>query len=130
MGKAGVVVIDADLQQGQRLVALLQENGYRAAALGSLVEMEKHLQKSPCQVVIMDLDTVPATNQFFRGFKSRNPGVYILGLSRLRYHPGLEEAMGSHIYACLGKPLDPEELLFWLKSIPENADGPGEAKEG
>jgi len=130
MGKPGVVVIDADQQQCHRVVALLRQFSYRAAALYSLSEMEKHLQKNPCRVVVLDLDTVPATNNFFRAFKRKNPGIYILGLSQMPYHPGLEEAMGSHIYACLGKPLDPEELLYWLKSIPENAGSSGEAKEG
>jgi len=130
MGKPGVAVIDADLQQGHRVVALLRQYSYHAAALVSLSEMEKHLRQNPCQVVILDLDTVPVNNQFFRAFKSKNPGVYILVLSRLRHHPGLEEAMGLHIYACLGKPFDPEELLYWLKSIPENGGKSGEAQEG
>jgi len=130
MGKPGVVVIDADQQQCHRVVALLHQFSYRAAALYSLTDMEKHMQENPCQVVILDLDTVPATNQFFRAFKRKNPDIYILGLSHLPHHPGLEEAMGSHIYACLGKPLDPEELLYWLKSIPENVGNSGEAQEG
>jgi hypothetical protein len=32
----------------------------------------------------------------------------------------LEEVIGSHLYACLMKPVDTEELSFWLKSISEN----------
>ncbi len=32
--------------------------------------------------------------------------------------------MGSHIYACLGKPLDPEEFRYWMKSIARKRGGP------
>jgi len=71
-------------------------------------------------VVLLDTDTVPVDNAFFRVLKKRYPHIHILLVSRLSYHPGLEEAMASHIYACLAKPLDPEELLYWLKSIAEN----------
>lgn len=120
MRKPGVVVIDADQQQCHRVVALLQQYSYGTTPLYSLEDLERHLKSNPFQVMILDLDTVPANNNFFRAFKRENPEIYILGLSHLPYHPGLEESLRSHIYACLGKPLDPEELLYWLKSIPEN----------
>jgi hypothetical protein len=42
-----------------------------------------------------------------------------LGISSLAYHPGREEVIGS-LYACLVKPLDTEELGYWLKTIAEN----------
>jgi DNA-binding NtrC family response regulator len=71
--------------------------------------------------VILDMDSVAADNRFFRELKRQAPGLYVLVLSSRSYHPGLEEAMGSHIYACLAKPLDPEEFRYWMKSIAENA---------
>lgn len=120
MEKPGVVVINADQKQSQEICALLHRLNYPVTSLESLGDLEEHLQGNPFGVVILDLDTVPADNQFFRTFKRKNKDIHILGISSLPFHPGLEEAMGSHIYACLGKPLDPEELGYWLKSISEN----------
>jgi DNA-binding NtrC family response regulator len=120
MGKPGVAVIDTDNEQSGKICALLTQLSYPATPLKSLGELERHLQRNPSRVVILDLDHVPADNQFFRTFKKSRQDIHILVISNLPYHPGLEEAMGSYIYACLGKPLDPEELIYWLKSISEN----------
>jgi hypothetical protein len=53
----------------------------------------------------------------------------MLGVSKLSYHPGLEEVIGSHLFACLVKPIDVEELSFWLKSISENLSSPAKVIE-
>ncbi len=129
MGKPGVWVIDADQEQCRKICALLTQLSYPATPLDALADLEKHLEGNPSGVVILDLDTVPVDNQFFRSFKKRKQGIHILVISSLPYHPGLEEAMGSYIYACLGKPLDPEELLYWLKSISESVSNQRNARE-
>jgi hypothetical protein len=79
--------------------------------------------------VILDLDTVPVTSQFLRGLRKIHPQLHMLGVSKLSYHPGLEEVIGSHLFACLVKPLDVEELSFWLKSITENLSSPAKVTE-
>jgi DNA-binding NtrC family response regulator len=121
MKKPGVLVVNADRQESLAVVSLLSGLTYQATSLQGLDDLESHLQANPTRVVLLDLDTMRPNNQFFRLFKKRHPGVLILGASSHSYHPGLEEALGSHIYACLAKPLDPEELLYWLKSIPEDS---------
>lgn len=117
MKHAAVTVIDADRKQGRECCALLWELGYPATLYGSLEEMEGRLAKDPPQAVLLDLDTVGADPQLLRGLKKKHPHLHFLGMSRLRYHPGLEEVIGALLYACLLKPLDQEELAFWLKSI-------------
>ncbi len=86
----------------------------------SLPTLEEHIQKSTCQVVIMDIDTVPIDNRTIRQLTLKNPGVYFLCLSENRFHPELKEALCYHIYACIKKPVDPEELQYWLRSIDKN----------
>ena len=118
--KPAVAVVDADEQQCGVVCEMLRQFDYRATPLHSLPDLQAHLEAHPDQVAILDMDSVAADNRFFRELKRKVPGVYVLALSGRSYHPGLEEAMGSHIYACLGKPLDPEEFLYWMKSIAEN----------
>ena len=93
---------------------------FRPTALHSLSDLEVYLKSHPDGIVILDMDTVATDNRFFRELKRQAPGLYLLALSSRSYHPGLEEAIGSHIYACLAKPLDPEEFRYWMKSIAEN----------
>lgn len=119
--KPGVVVINADCREGQELCAFLQRLQYPATLLNSLETLEERLQASPDQVVILDLDTIPLDNQFIRLLKKRHPHLYLLGISTRPYHPGMEETIGRHFYACLLKPLDWEEVEFWLDSIAANA---------
>ncbi len=113
-------VVDADERHCQELCALLEQAGIPVAPLYSLEDLHKHLGKEQVELLIVDLDTLPVDNNFFKTLKKQNPKLDILCLSSLTYHPGLQEAMGSHIYASLAKPLNSEELLYWLKAISEN----------
>ncbi|MGB8993421.1 MAG: hypothetical protein WCD80_15300 [Desulfobaccales bacterium] len=118
--KPAVAVADADELQCRKSCALLQQLDYPTTPLYSLLDLKAYLKNQPDGIVILDMDTVAADNRFFRELKRQAPGLYILALSSRPYHPGLEEAMGCHIYACLAKPLDPEEFRYWMKSIAEN----------
>lgn len=131
--KTEVMVVDADPANCREVCALLGQGDYRATPLDSLADLEKYLAQQPSGVVVLDLDTVPVDNHFFRNLKKKHRGICILVVSSLPHHPGLEEAIGSHIYACLGKPLDPEELFYWLKSITEessNSEAAGKEHPG
>lgn len=120
LSKPAVAVVDADEQQCGLVCELLRQFNYRAIPLHSLPDLQAHLEVHPDQVAILDMDTVPTDNRFFRELKRQAPGLHVLALSSRSYHPGLEEAMGSHIYGCLAKPLDPEEFRYWMKSIAED----------
>ncbi|MDI6852095.1 MAG: hypothetical protein QME75_00625 [Deltaproteobacteria bacterium] len=120
MKKPGVVVVAGDRQDGKKFCSLLTDLNYVAALIHHPDDLEGFIKKSPNVAVIFDLDTVRPDKQFFRGLKKKHPRLFILGVSSQAYHPGLEEVIGSHLYACLMKPVDMEELGFWLKSISEN----------
>ena len=124
-----MVVIDADIQHGRQLCDLLQDLNYSVSLIHSLKDLEQELHKDPEVAVILDLDTVPVTSQFLRGLRKIHPQLHMLGVSKLSYHPGLEEVIGSHLFACLVKPLDVEELSFWLKSISESLSSPAKVTE-
>ena len=129
MKKPGVLVVAGDRGPGLEVCSLLQELDYPAALISSLKDLEQEIKKDAEVAVILDLDTVPLNTQFLRGLRKMHPHLHLLGISELSYHPGLEEVIGSHLLACLVKPLDVEELCFWLKSISEHLANPvGEAE--
>lgn len=115
-----VVVFDNDQTQCLALCDLLKDQGYQTAPVRSLSDLNLFLQKKNCLVVFIDLDTTPLDNRTIRELTQKNPGVYFLCLSSKRFHPELKDAICYHIYACIHKPFDPEEIFYWLKSIYEN----------
>jgi DNA-binding NtrC family response regulator len=128
MDSPKVAVVNADPKQCREMCSMLERLDYPATALHSLEALHSHLGQNPVKVVIVDLDNISVNNSFFRALKRRYPNIYLLAVSSLSHHPGLEEALGSHIYACLAKPLDPEELHYCLKGIAANFGGSGEAQ--
>jgi DNA-binding NtrC family response regulator len=130
MKKPGVLVVAGDKGPGSEVCSLLQKLDYTATHISSLKNLEQELKKDSEVAVILDLDTVPVNNQFFRGLRKMHPQLHLLGISELSYHPGLEEVIGSHLLACLVRPLDVEELCFWLKSIGEHLANPVREAEG
>ena len=70
--------------------------------------------------LLIDVDSVTVDNRTIRDLKLKFPGIEFLCISGTRFHPDLQEAIAHHFYACLLKPVDPDELYYWLKSIYEN----------
>lgn len=120
--KKKILVMNADEKECGDLCTLLNEQQYLATPTYSLPELITFIQNIECMVVIMDLDTIPIDNRTIRELTLKYPEIYFLGLSGDRFHPHLKEALCYHIYACINKPVDPDELFFWLKSIREETD--------
>lgn len=115
----GVTVVDADADHCREICALLKQANVSATFFHSLEGLLEHLKREPVKTLLVDLDNLQVDNAFFRNLKKQLPGLHILCLSSRRHHPSLAESMGSYIYASLAKPLNAEELFFWLKSIAE-----------
>ncbi|MDD2901928.1 MAG: hypothetical protein PHU44_05790 [Syntrophales bacterium] len=124
MEKPGVLVVAGDGQPSRDVCSLLAELDYAATPIHSLKNLVEELQKAPKVAVILDLDSIQVNHQFLRGLRKVHPQLHLLGISQLSFHPGLEEVIGSHLLACLIKPLDAEELCFWLRSIGEHLANP------
>lgn len=112
-----VVVLDADATNCRDLCSLVEKIDCRAYAQNSLSGMEALLRKNECMVVLIDIDSVPIDNRTIREMTLKYPGVYFLCMSVERFHPDLKEALCYHIYACINKPIDPDEVHYWLRSI-------------
>jgi DNA-binding response OmpR family regulator len=112
-----IVVANANETACDELCTGLEKENFLTTAVHSLIALEGEVQEDVCRVVILDLDSLPVDNRLFRDLKRKNPRVHIVALSSRSFHPELEEAMSSHISSCLTKPVDMEELLYWLKSV-------------
>lgn len=112
-----IVVLDTNKEQCLGLCSILDEQNFRATPMYSLTNLTKGIEENAYRLLILDLDTVQVDKNLFRKLKRIKPSMYIVGISNRPFHPELEEAMSNHIYACLTKPVDEEELVFWVKSL-------------
>lgn len=112
-----IAVVDASSEELQNLCAILEHDRYRTIPLRSLAELVETVQGSPCHAVILDLDSLPVDNSFINELRKLNPSMCIVGISSCSFHPELEEAIRSHISACHSKPVNMDELIYWLKSV-------------
>lgn len=122
--KKGLILLDADKSSSRALSDMLTYRDYpvtvtpELSCLGKLIESNKYV------AVIFDIDSVPVDNRTIRDLALKYPGLCFLCTSKNRFHPELKDAICYHIYACLNKPIDPDELIFWIKSIYEEEDVP------
>ena len=119
-----ILVIDANEKQCRELCDLLENGYFTATPLHSIHNLEKSIEDTGCQAIFWDIDTVTADNRTLRDLTVKFPGVYFFCLSSHPFHPELQDAICYHIYACINRPIDPDELFYWLRSIEENETDP------
>ncbi|UCE64574.1 MAG: hypothetical protein JSU59_05420, partial [Nitrospirota bacterium] len=112
-----ILVLDADVTSCHRLVELLEGQQYPTTCIHNLSDLEKDLEKESYLAVILDIDSVPVDNRVIRKVTINYPEVHFLCTSKDRFHPDLKDAICYHMYACLTKPVDPDELFYLLRSI-------------
>ena len=117
--KKKIIVLDANQNSREELSDIINSKNYPFTQSQALSSLEDLLDSNQYVAVVLDIDSVPVDNRTIRELAIKYPGVRFLCTSRDRFHPELKDAICYHIYACLNKPVDPDELLFWIKSIYE-----------
>ena len=122
--KKKIVVLDSNQKSSGELSDIINSKNYPFTQTSALSALEDILKSDQYVVVVLDIDSVPIDNRTIRELAIKFPGVRFLCTSKDRFHPELKDAICYHIYACLNKPVDPDELLFWIKSIYEEEEIP------
>ena len=122
--KKKILVLDADVTSCQELVELLAGRQYSPTSIHNLSDLEGYLEKGSYLAVILDIDSVPVDNRVIRKITMKYPEVSFLCTSKERFHPELKDAICYHIYACLAKPVDPDEIFYLLRSVYEDDTDP------
>lgn len=112
-----VLVLAARADDAQAICLIVANGPYRAKACSSLTDLETVLSSDPCLAVILDFDSIPLDNRTIRNLTLAFPSIHFLGASEARFHPDLKDAIAYHLFACLNKPIDPDELHYFLKCI-------------
>lgn len=117
--KKGIILLDADRDNSRKLSNMLSSFGYPVTITRTFSSLEELIESNQYVAVIFDIDSVSVENRMIRDLALKYPGFCFLCTSKDRFHPELKDAICYHIYACMNKPVDPDELLFWIRSIYE-----------
>ena len=123
IGQKTILFMNADPEESAGISFLLKETDFSAQSVASPSELKKKLKDAIFMAVIIDLDSVAVDNRTIRDLASAFPSIPFLCISKERFHPELRDSIRNHIYACLTKPIDPDELGYWLKCIREDDRG-------
>ena len=119
--RKGIIVLDSDRDSSRLLSDMLISQNYAVTIIRRLASLENLVESNQYVGVIFDIDSVPVDNRTIRNLALSYPGLCFLCTSKDRFHPELKDAICYHIYACLNKPVDPDELFYWLRSIGSNS---------
>lgn len=117
-----VILISRKSKEANQIQTVLSKNNYRSHIIETIENLDLELKNILCNCVILDLDSMSIDNRTIRELTIDYPHIYFLCMSGDRFHPELKDAICYHIYACLTKPLDFDELLYWLRCIDNEAD--------
>jgi hypothetical protein len=116
-----IAVLSVNPKDTQDLANIIDEGPYVSAIFPDLNELQTGLHTEAHRAAILDLDSFPLDNRTIRRLTLEFPSVCFFCTSR-HFHPELKDAICYHLFACLRKPVDPDELLYWLKSIAAQTD--------
>ncbi|NOY69924.1 MAG: response regulator [Deltaproteobacteria bacterium] len=112
-----IVILEPDTDERCVLCGVLRSEGFRTIEKRSLEDITAFLDSSSPLAAILDIDMAEINNRKVRELTTRYPGVIFLGVSTRRFHPDLKDAICYHMYACLRKPVDPDEIIYFISSI-------------
>ena len=112
-----ILLMTANPEEIAGIADLLREADFNTQSVTSSAELKKKLKDASFIAVLMDLDSMAVDNRSIKDLALRFPTIPFLCISKERFHPELKDSIRDHIYACLTKPIDPDELNYWLKCI-------------
>ncbi|MBU0464460.1 MAG: hypothetical protein KKD21_04615 [Proteobacteria bacterium] len=112
-----IIIVGENEQECRGLINLIEEEKYKGITVKTISALKAYLSEKKCMVVLIDIDTVPVENRELRELTIKYSQNSFLCMSNDKYHPELKEAICYHIYACINKPVNPDELFFLLRSI-------------
>ena len=113
-----ILIVSKDTQEADQIGAILAKHNYAGEHLTSIEMLASRLnEKKDYLASFIDIDSVPVDNRRIRMLTLSYPAIYFFCMSRDKFHPELKDAICYHIYACLNKPIDPDEMIYWLRCV-------------
>ncbi len=110
-------ILDANIKYCNDLCSILNDLDFQARPIHTLENLSAYLKEDSLHAVIINIDTMNLNNTDIKNLSRKYRKTTFLCISESRFHPDFKEAIRNHIFACLNKPIDTNELNYFLKSI-------------
>lgn len=111
-----IAVLSANPMETQALCRIIEDGPYLATIYPDLIELKTGLRTEMYMAAILDLDGISLDNRTIRRLTLEFPRVCFFCASH-QFHPELKDAISYHLFACLHKPVDPDELHYFFECI-------------
>ena len=118
--KPTIALVGSEESETDGLRCIIEEGPYLTKTYSCLDALKSGLRADPHMAAILDIDSIPLDNRTIRRLTMEFPLVCFFCTSHDRFHPELKDAICHHLFACLRKPVNPDELHYFLKCIHEN----------
>ncbi|KJS28903.1 MAG: hypothetical protein VR64_22615 [Desulfatitalea sp. BRH_c12] len=118
-----IVLLSTDRELITSINHLLATLPFRVTTIDALGGLAHAISEHEYATVMIDLSCVPVDNRDIKDLRHRLPATHFIIISNSHFHPQLQEAIQQSIYACMVKPLDPDELLYLLRGIQGECPG-------
>jgi hypothetical protein len=115
-----LIILTSEKEEWKDLIGSLEAECAKVTFSPAMEKLGECIRKTGSLAVIIDLDFISVDNRVVREYAQGYPEVSFFGASIDRFHPDLQDAISNHFCACLRKPIDLDEIIFWLKSLYEN----------
>jgi DNA-binding NtrC family response regulator len=112
-----ILIVSNNPVEADQVSGMLADKRYTSQIVTSIELLISKLDQRCRRSVLIDIDSVPVDNRSIRNLTLTYPAIYFFCMSRDRFHPELKDAICYHIYACMNKPINPEELIYWMRCI-------------
>ncbi len=116
-----VLIVHEGSMALEKLGVKVSESEYRFMTVPGLAPLLSILDERSVMAVILDIDSLALENSTIRDLTKLREEIVLFGISRERFHPNLQEAIGKYLFACLPNPISSDELRFWLRCAAERA---------
>lgn len=104
--------------EAEHLETLVDPTLHSIRCFSTLEALAGHLDTSPTvHAALLDIEIEPLTQDQVLGLASRYPDTVLFCLSRRTLHPELEKSIRDVFFACITKPIQYDELQFFLNCI-------------
>ena len=117
-----ILIVSNNPNEADEIGCLLADKHYDFQIIQSLDLLTSELDLERGHAILIDIDSVPVDNRCIRELTLTYPAAYFFCMSWDKFHPELKDAICYHIYACLNKPIDSEELIFLMRCIDDGTE--------
>ncbi|MFW5722815.1 MAG: hypothetical protein ACOCWT_05905 [Desulfohalobiaceae bacterium] len=104
--------------EAEHLQALVDPTHHSISCFLTLESLAGRLDASPpVHAALLDIETAPLTQDQVLSLASRHPDTVLFCLTRRAVHPELKKSIQDVFFACITKPVQYEELHFFLNCI-------------